>query len=211
MTDTQSVTSSVTSTASRRERLPLHVQKQLARDIESNGGIKHFSGFNSTKNLYHLLQKRVGDAENPYGNRGDPIRTKLTKKVNHWVRLEKEGKYVSAVLYPWQIENWKSRSSTTPTPAATPSRPPSPSRRAVDSESSSSSSVTARVTPKEPKTIFQHHTPPKHVVIDSDYHPPTTPLTPLVRQVAKMNVNETPNSGKRSSRWNEIAKSAGTF
>jgi hypothetical protein len=54
MADSQSVTSSVTT----QRGVRLHIQKQLARDIEANGGIQYYAG-HKNHNLYHLLQRKL--------------------------------------------------------------------------------------------------------------------------------------------------------
>jgi hypothetical protein len=96
--EAQSLTASVSSasTATTQRGIRLHVKKQLAEDIESNGGIQHFAGKNN-KNLYHLLQKKVegGDTDDhPYGRRGEIIRNQLRKQVYRWIAKDKEGKHV---------------------------------------------------------------------------------------------------------------------
>jgi hypothetical protein len=70
--------------------LPLHILKQLAKDLEGSGGIKVFDG----KGISELLNKR----EALYGKRGSLLRRKVSKKVYRWQLLERKGEYVEKVL-----------------------------------------------------------------------------------------------------------------
>jgi hypothetical protein len=99
----QSVASpSVTSISSSRSRagLSLHIQKQLARDIEAAGGIKVFAG------KEHKLCELLNNREELYGRRADPIRTAISKKVYRWQILENDGRYVEKVLNRFKISSY---------------------------------------------------------------------------------------------------------
>jgi hypothetical protein len=93
--DEQSTTSNASTADSKRQRLPAHVQKLLAEDIEANGGISKLKG--SSQALALLLDRKQG-ADNPYGRRGDHIRQRLQQKVCKWQQLQKQGKYSDEVL-----------------------------------------------------------------------------------------------------------------
>lgn len=140
MADDDNSVSIASATSQRGERgVRPHIKKQLAIDIETNGGIKAFAGHNN-QNLYKLLQSKVTEDDNPYGNRGDPIRTKLRKVVNRWTQFDREGKYVSEILNPWRIVQYSAREQP---PAPEPSRPAprrAPPRSNSDLSSSSSHS-----------------------------------------------------------------------
>jgi hypothetical protein len=226
--DTQSVTASVASSVVTERGVRVHVKKQLALDIETNGGIKHFAGKNN-QHFYHLLQSRISEDDNPYGIRGDPIRTKLRKQVNYWVQKDRDGTYVAEVLNPWLIVQFSQRTGSQ-TPLEAPSNPvDSDSDDESISSSESTSSVAAATarrnpktskykkperrnpkTPPKPRPLAQLTPPPKQVVVDRNSRPPTTPLTPLgllTNQFAKMSTNdENDNKGKRKIGTYEVAK-----
>jgi hypothetical protein len=163
----------------------LHVKKQLAGDIESNGGIKHFAGRNN-QHLYRLLQSRVQEDDNPYGNRGDPIRTKLRKLVNYWVRKDQEGKYISEVLNPWQIVQYMPQTRRASTNISVASSDDSDSDDSISAAAVRNPRPTSFSRPNDPRT------PPR--VINTNSQPPVTPLTPLAREFARMTTNApTPN------------------
>ena len=79
--------------------LPLHLQKQLARDIENSGGIKAFEGSDHT--LAEVLNKR----EDLYGIRGSILRSRITKKVYWWKLLQRRGEYVEKVLNLFSVKS----------------------------------------------------------------------------------------------------------
>ena len=155
--DNTSQESSVASSA-RRERIALHIQKQLATDIEENGGIDYFVGENNNQRFSQLLDERSEEEDNPYGLRGNPFREKLWKKAQYWSKLQKKGKYIEKILNPWGIVQYSARQSeqagspppTTPrktsrrnkkkAPSSTPSRKPTPSAPASDISVSGSES-----------------------------------------------------------------------
>jgi len=82
------------STAS-RPGIPLHIQKQLAADIEAAGGIGAIKADGDTD---QAVRKLCDERPEVYGVRGAPLRTKLRKKVYFWRRLDKDGQYVEKVL-----------------------------------------------------------------------------------------------------------------
>jgi hypothetical protein len=97
----QSVASPSITVSSARSRasLSLHVQKQLAKDIEASGGIKLYLG--SEHNLCELLANR----EELYGKRADKIRRAISKKVYRWKLLDRDGQYVEKVLNRFKISS----------------------------------------------------------------------------------------------------------
>ena len=102
--DHQSITKSHSTEESKRNRLPAHVQKVLAEDIEADGGIKNLIG--STHGLSNLLDKRLKFTDNPYGNQGDPLRQRVQQKVYKWQQLHKEGAYIEKVLNKLEIKSF---------------------------------------------------------------------------------------------------------
>ena len=79
--------------------VPLHVEKQLAEDIESTGGIKAYIGG------HHLLARIVFDNNKElYGGPGDLLRRKLTKKVTAWKKYHEEGRYEQKVLSKFGVK-----------------------------------------------------------------------------------------------------------
>jgi hypothetical protein len=87
LSDTAASVQSNTSTGSRREKLPLNVEKQLLLDIEAKGGIQYF-GYGKSQGIAALLDTR----KELYGNRGDQIRDKLRKRIQY-LRSLKPKKY----------------------------------------------------------------------------------------------------------------------
>jgi len=71
--------SSLQSQSSRRSKLPGHLQIQLVTDIQAKGGIDKF-GLGEKQAIAALCDARP----EIYGNRGDPIRSKIGKKVCKW-------------------------------------------------------------------------------------------------------------------------------
>ena len=94
--DGASVSSSVSTSSTSRTPLPLNVQKQLAEDIESEGGIRLFAGSGSSD--LHLLERLCNTREDTYGVRGDPLRRKIQQKVYRWANSDKKGQYQKKVL-----------------------------------------------------------------------------------------------------------------
>ena len=208
MADSQSVTSSVTT----QRGVRLHIQKQLARDIEANGGIQYYAG-HKNHNLYRLLQRKLEEDGNPddhpYGKRGDNVRTQLRKVVNRWIKKDNQGKYVSEVLNPWQIVQHSSRM-----PRTRKSQPDSDSSESSDDGTSAAATATRKANART--TSFQSP-PPKQVLVDRARQAPTTPLTPIVRDFLNMTVDEAaehtnPNKRKIGSYdFDSAASQAGKF
>ena len=74
---------SASSTGSQREKLPANVEKQLLADIQLAGGIKDFD-YTENQGLAKLLDNP--ERVNLYGNRGDPIRRRISHRVQHLKR-----------------------------------------------------------------------------------------------------------------------------
>lgn len=79
------------------ERIPYHVQKQLAQDIEDFGGIQTVA-----KGQCQILCQICNRRPEVYGKRGDPLRKSLSNKVNRWRLLSKK-EYRKKVLAFLQI------------------------------------------------------------------------------------------------------------
>jgi len=71
---------SASSTGSQREKLPDNVERQLLADIQLAGGLKDFD-FSETQGLAKLLDNP--ERINIYGPRGDPIRRKISHRVQY--------------------------------------------------------------------------------------------------------------------------------
>jgi hypothetical protein len=91
-----------------RPGVPAYVQKQLVDDIEEAGGIKLFG---SSKQEYQALAALLDTNIELYGERGDALRTKLRKKVNHWSTLAQKGLYADKVLNRYGIVSAQHRDS----------------------------------------------------------------------------------------------------
>jgi hypothetical protein len=88
--------------------LDLPLQKQLAEDIEANGGLEKFisqkgSGYNS------VLASFLDTKPEVYRPRGDPIRHQIQNRVYKWKNLFKNGKYVEKVLNDLQVKSYQYR------------------------------------------------------------------------------------------------------
>ncbi|CAB9515386.1 unknown protein [Seminavis robusta] len=72
-----------------RTRLPLWIEKQLAEDIESEGGILGFDA-NKAQGLSELCDYRTEDLNQPefYGTRGSDQRRKISQKVTRWKKAD---------------------------------------------------------------------------------------------------------------------------
>jgi hypothetical protein len=194
MNDAQSSVSVASVASSTTQRgVRLHIKKQLAEDIESNGGIQHFAGRN--QNLYHLLKRKFEEDPDvhPYGNRGDVIRQQIRRVVNSWIEKDKEGKYISEVLNPWCIVQWSARMPQTGRKATRPPQAPDDD----DSLPSSEDSFTATAARNPPTSSY---TPPRQVVVDAARPPPSTPLTPPTTSFLKMSLNENANSSDNQNK-----------
>jgi hypothetical protein len=171
----QSVASpSVTTVSSSRSRagLSLHVQTQLAKDIEASGGIKVFIG------TEHKLCDLLSTREEIYGRRADKIRTAISKKVYRWQLLDRKGQYVENVLNRFKIsssavqkaeERDQLRKSIKKTPTnikknqcADSSLSCSSSESSSDS-SSSSSSISHKVAASAPRLAPVAEFPPRFI------------------------------------------------
>ena len=99
--DDSSVLSIASSTAS-RPGLSFHIQKQLATDIESNGGIGAFH----KKKVSQDVCKFLDTQDNPiYGKRGDPRRSQIQQHIKRWKRLDREGTSAERVLNRFQVKS----------------------------------------------------------------------------------------------------------
>jgi hypothetical protein len=94
-TDTESISGSTT----KQQVIAEHLWKQLAEDIEAEGGIAEFSG--STQKLAILLNRRPG----LYGKRGSTLREPIRKKVYRWQGFHREGTYAQKVLSKYQVKS----------------------------------------------------------------------------------------------------------
>ena len=83
------------STAS-RPGIPLHIQKQLASDIEAAGGIAAFKP--DPRGTEQAVSKLCDERIEVYGARGGKLREKIRKKVWYWRKLHQDGKYAEQVL-----------------------------------------------------------------------------------------------------------------
>lgn len=200
--DTSTVVTSITTTSGpRRERLPTHLQKQLAIDIEENGGINRFVGNTEDQSLYYLLEQR----QDLYGERGDPIRTKIRRRVRYWRDLNNEGKYNKKVLVPFGIVQFdqKLRMKT---------RNQSSDDISLSSSDHSAEKVPSpppkKSTPAKSKSNRKKAPPdsPLGAKVEFDRQPSSTPLSPLIASMDKMSLD--PKNIKRKKRWEAIAAHA---
>ena len=76
---------SETSRGSRRAKQTLNLQRTLLKDIQSAGGVGKFHG-GSSQALAFLCDTRPELS----GGRGDKVRERIGKKVQHWKQLEKD-------------------------------------------------------------------------------------------------------------------------
>jgi hypothetical protein len=198
--DGRSVSSSnTTASFQRRERRPWNIQKLLAQDIEIHGGIKHFTsvdGKNGDQRFSKLLNKRdpihPSDPPNPYGTRGDSIRKKLRKKLEHWIYLHKEGRYITEILNPWLIEKYPSSSmgGQNRTPARNTRSAPRVSEDIfVDSSVSGDSNI-----------VGQFKSPPGQVVVATKKGK-YTPMLPMMDQFSNMNVLDKKHNKSGTTQW----------
>ena len=97
-----------TESVSSNRGVQLHIQKQLAEDIEAHGGIEEFIGSDNT--LYYLLEHLV--ATNPISKsiykdntseEGKRHRQKIQTLVYTWQKNHQEGEYESKVLNKFGI------------------------------------------------------------------------------------------------------------
>jgi hypothetical protein len=177
-----------------RERLPKHVLKQLLQDLEANGGIQAYVGSNSGQRLYHLLEARVEQSNNPYGNRGDPIRRKIRRSVAYLFSMKKnkyEEKLAKLNILP-HAERKKKGQLVTPPPRVNRRPTPSKLQNAVHEEfsvsgSSSSSSLESacitsppRKTPRRQiRATLASQNPPSSEVAVRTVQSPSSPVDPV--------------------------------
>jgi hypothetical protein len=90
------------STASSRG-IPLHIQKQLAFDIEAAGGIAAFKA--DPEGTEQAVSKLCEARSEIYGARGGPLREKIRKKVWYWRQLHKKGQYIEKVLNNFGVKS----------------------------------------------------------------------------------------------------------
>ena len=214
----------------RRTRLPLHVQKQLARDIEENGGIAHFDGQN--QRLSKLLD-RLSEGHSLYGDRADPIRKKLRKKVYTWIVLDREGQYVSQVLNPWRIRQWSARDTSKTKTRSSKQQAAAVSSDDISVASSSSSAAASslsdssdRATVPAKKRASKKSTPVNQVVLrgkkkapkQKQQSSPAVQSDLLAESFKKMSLQSPTTTAspaisrpKRKSRWDTIAEQASKF
>ena len=130
--DTKSVSTASTSASSRRrDELPQHILKQLAKDIEANGGIATFGGTS------HKLAKLLDRRSDLYGRRAEKIRVRIQKKVYRWQELNKAGTYAERVLSKFKVQSAANRK-----PSKRKNNIPSRSAGEEDEDDSSLSSST---------------------------------------------------------------------
>jgi hypothetical protein len=189
MNNAQSVSVASVASSTTQRGVRLHIKKQLAEDIESNGGIQHFVG-SSNQNLYFLLKRKFEEDPDvhPYGKRGDVIRKQIRRLVNTWIQKDNEGKYISEVLHPWRIVKWSDRMPQTRRQATRPPQAPDDDDYLSPSEDNS---ITATAARNPPTSSF---TPPRQVIVDAARPPPNTPLTPPTTSFLKMSLNENPSN-----------------
>ena len=213
------------------------IQKQLARDIEENGGIAHFAGHN--QRLAQLLDRKSDDeGHTRYGERADPIRKKLQKKVYSWIVLDREDKYIGQVLNPWRIRQWSARNTSKTKTRSSSKRQAAAAAAAVSDDisvASSSSSAAASslsdssnqaTVPAKKPASKKKSTPVNQVILrgrrpQKKEEPKTNPpmsASPLAKSFKKMSIQSPPihaspaaNRPKRKSRWDTIAEQASKF
>lgn len=107
-------------------RLPASTYKQLADDIEANGGIVHCFGKNHY--LTKLLDRLVKEDPHKlsiYGPRGDPKRGKIQRKVWEWQKLYTDNKFDKDVLVKYNIKPLRYRNIQTAGPTQSQNQRPS--------------------------------------------------------------------------------------
>jgi hypothetical protein len=173
--------SSSTATAQRRA-LPIHVQKALAEEIEANGGLSSFAGSDNQR-FAALLNSKVDEQGNPFGQRGDSIRRVLQQKLYGWKQLQKDGLYEEKVLNILGVQSFKNR------PIHSADRLRKTPKKQDDDRSSESSAesdprIYAKTSKFPPKTkAKKQSSPPKQILVPSQQES-ITPLKspPLLRQ-----------------------------
>jgi len=97
--------------------------QELAELIEENGGIATLDGKD------HTLRKLLDQDTNRFGQRSDPLRTKIRNKVYRWILRHRKGTYEEEVLKvlkvtPSALRPWKKTGKTTTTKRNTPKSKP---------------------------------------------------------------------------------------
>ncbi|MEL6629331.1 MAG: hypothetical protein AAFQ92_27735 [Bacteroidota bacterium] len=189
--------------------MPDHILKQLAIDIETNGGLSRFTT-EKNHNLYYLLNQR----KHLYGERGGPLRAVLRRRIHSWKRKHKEGTYISKVLTPWGIVPYRMARRQNDDQEDDDQEDDDSSLTSAGRSTSGSlrrvpqSSTKKKETPKKTKvsTPAPKTPPPKEVKVDANANQPTTPVTPaFLGRFAKMSTED----NKRKERWDDIVEGAG--
>ena len=122
-------TASVSTGGGRKtEPFPKHIEKQLIRDIEAAGGLQLIDSLGSgQKATSQFLDNQ--NRPNLYGNRGDPIRNKISKRVSKLKELSREAylrKVVRFNIEPATVPNTTNNTPKKPTRTARRNRVFSP-------------------------------------------------------------------------------------
>jgi hypothetical protein len=196
-----SATGTTTKKKKKRSQLCRFVLKSLAEDIEANGGIEYFTG--RSQRLSRLLDSRVDQEDNPYGEVGQKIRKTLqTKKVYRWQLLHKQGLYLERVLNQLGVISYSNRmKSAARPPVARKSfagRPAAKKTKRDDISSSADDSSVESSPRVEPttKNITTSKPPPNIVEVDTQYQPITPlkspPLVVVSRESSRTNMSAFP-------------------
>lgn len=110
--------------------LSLPLQKELAEDIEQNGGLEAFVRKPELKTLALFLDTKP----EVYGVRGDNIRRQIQNRVGKWKEFFKRGTYVKRVLEVLEVKSFQQRQAI----GLVPLGPSKTSDEAEDSSLSSS-------------------------------------------------------------------------
>jgi hypothetical protein len=93
---------------SRYKSIRPSILKQLAEDIEANGGIGAFIKTDKTAKDQRLC-RLLNQDEDTYGKRGDPLRRDLQNKCNYWIKLFQKGRYSEKVLKRYEVLSFEAR------------------------------------------------------------------------------------------------------
>ena len=171
--DDSSVLSIASSTAS-RPGLAFHIQKQLAADIESNGGIGVFRKQKASQAVSKFLDKQ----DNPiYGARGDPLRSQLQQYIKRWKKLDREGTYAERVLNRFTIQSAANQRAAQRDKTTKQSKGSNSSSSGDDdSGSESSSSISSKSESKPTKRKFNTAEPVAKVATKPTPKPKPKPV-----------------------------------
>jgi hypothetical protein len=111
--------SSVASSQRTREKLHLHVEKQVVQDIEDNGGLSVFDA-GKAQGIASLLDNP--ERENLYGPRGGPLRDKIRKRIQVYRKWDLE-KYLHHLKKLGVKRGGKNKTTGTSGAAAAPPLP----------------------------------------------------------------------------------------